>query len=226
MKCAGVSVHSLANQLQWTCHGSNSYLTCSLHLFPFFFSPGWPQCFSEPNAGGTSFQWLPGDFKCLSNKEQSRRQREEKGPATIPRPSFTNYAEYLLTGGLSLCLLSHLTPLIFPPFNIPSLSTLLCCSLPHAVERKLLAPPGKRRRQKKRRIKRIRRKMGESLAQALISETFQSDKTDDEKVIRVKVRSWASYLLLSCRTSSIGIFWGPVRALLWLPKWKRLSKIV
>lgn len=119
MKCAGVSVHSLANQLQWTCHGSNSYLTCSLHLFPFFFSPGWPQCFSEPNAGGTSFQWLPGDFKCLSNKEQSRRQGEEKGPATIPRPSFTNYAEYLLTGGLSLCLLSHLTPLIFPPLQHP-----------------------------------------------------------------------------------------------------------
>lgn len=148
--------------------------------------------------------------------EQKTEGRE--GPATIPRPSFTNYAEYLLTGGLSLRLLSHPTPLIFPPFNIPSLSTLLCCSLPHAVERKLLTPPGKWRRQKKRRI---RRKIRESLAQALIWKIFHSDKTDDEKVIRVKVRSWASYLLLSCRNSSIRIldfFWEPVGESLPLPK--------
>ncbi|KAG8001638.1 hypothetical protein GBF38_007386, partial [Nibea albiflora] len=46
----------------------------------------------------TSFQRLPGDFKYLSNKERRRRQeRREGGPATIPRPSFTNYTEYLLT---------------------------------------------------------------------------------------------------------------------------------
>lgn len=65
-------------------HGSDSYLTC-VKFSSFFLSPGWPPSSSEPNTEATSFQRLPGDFKYLSNKEQRRRQREEKGAPLLSR---------------------------------------------------------------------------------------------------------------------------------------------
>lgn len=67
------------------------------------------------------FQRLPGDFKCSSNtKSRAVGAGGGSGGGTVPRPSFTNYAEYPLTGGLSPCLLSR--PTTLPLFrNIPSL---------------------------------------------------------------------------------------------------------
>lgn len=49
---------------------------------------------------------------CLatSNACQTKSRAVRGRGATIPRPSFTNYAEYLLTGGLSLRLLSRPPP--------------------------------------------------------------------------------------------------------------------
>lgn len=41
------------------------------------------------------------------------KRENGRGGGTIPRPSFTNYAEYLLTSGLSPCLRSH--PTLPPP---------------------------------------------------------------------------------------------------------------
>lgn len=196
MKCTRVAAHSSANHLHWTCQGSESYLTCVLFTSSlFFYSPGWPLSFSEPNKGATSFQRLPGDFKYSSNTEAEQKTERREGAPLLSRglrlPIILSTCWQV--GCHSVCLATQLPS--SSPFNIPSLSIPLCYSLPRAVERKLLAPPGKRKRQKKGRIKRVWRKTAESLASrlftALIWETFKSDKTDDEKVIRVKVRSWA-----------------------------------
>lgn len=64
---------------------------------------------------------------CLatSNACQTKSRAVRGRGATIPRPSFTNYAEYLLTGGLSPRLLRR----PHPPDSIPSLPALLGCEL-------------------------------------------------------------------------------------------------
>lgn len=146
-----------------------------------------------------SFQRLPGDFKCLSNKEQSRRQREEKGPLLsrglrLPIMLSTCWQ----VGCHCVCLATQLPsspPLQHPITFHPALLQLAACC---GAE----APRTFRQMEETKEKDGGRRKIRESLAHALIWEIFHSDKTDDEKVIRVKVRSWTSYLLLSCRNSS------------------------
>lgn len=115
------------------------------------------------------------DCLATSNTCQTKNRAEDRekkrGPATIPRPSFTNYTEYLLTGGLSQCLLSHPTPLIFPPSTSHHFPIPRCYSLPRAAERKLRSTSRqKQRRQKKKKKedkKRIRRKIAKVLAPRL-----------------------------------------------------------
>lgn len=72
---------------------------------------------------------------CLatSNACQTKSRAVRGRGATIPRPSFTNYAEYLLTGGLSLRLLSRPPPTASHHFQPCSVA-----SLPGIAERKLL----------------------------------------------------------------------------------------
>lgn len=169
LKCAGVAVHSMANHLQWTCRVSNSYLTCVLSSSSLFSSP-----LDGLSLNQTRKEQASNDCLATSNTCQTKNRAEDRekrrSPATILRPSFTNYTEYLLTGGLSQCLLSHPTTLIFPPSKSHHFP---CCyvTVYHVLwKRKLLAPLGKRRRQKKRRIKRIRwrrKKIVESLASRL-----------------------------------------------------------
>lgn len=109
---------------------------------------------------------------CLatSNACQTKSRAVRGRGATIPRPSFTNYAEYLLTGGLSPRLLSR--P---PPHSIPSLPALLGCELTGDCGEEA-APPlawrceRRRQREGSSRGEAGRRKVG---AWALIWETFQ-----------------------------------------------------
>lgn len=114
MKCTGITVHSLANS-----PGQRFIFNmCSFHLFSTL-----PSLFFWVRQEGTSFQQLLGNFKYSSTKKRAEDSEKRRGTPTIPRPSFDNYTEYLLTGGLSLCLLSHPTPLTFPlkhPHHFPS----------------------------------------------------------------------------------------------------------
>lgn len=128
MKCTSRAVHSSANHLQWTYQGSNSYLKCSVFFssLSFFSSLLVSLCLS---LNQTRKEQASNDCLVTSNTHQTNNRAEDRekrrGPATIPRPSFTNYTEYLLTGGLSQCLLSHPTPLILPPstsHHVPSRS--------------------------------------------------------------------------------------------------------
>ena len=87
---------------------------CSFLLLPFS-SPLVSLCLS---LNQTRKEQACNDCLATSNTHQTNNRAEDRekrrGPTTNPRPSFTNYTEYLLTGGLSQCLLSHPTPLIFP----------------------------------------------------------------------------------------------------------------
>lgn len=120
---------------------------------------GWPLSRCEQNQEGRSIPTTAWQLQILVKKNREKR----RAPATIPRPSFTNYTEYLLTGGLSQCLLSHPTPPHL--FNIPTLSIPLCY-------RKLLAPPGEEI-QTKRRMKSRSRNIVESLASRLFRFVIQ-----------------------------------------------------
>lgn len=203
MKCTGVAVRSFGSprsvnipRLRFRFHA------CSSHLFPFS-SLLVGRCIS---LNQTRKEQASNDCLATSNTCQTKNRAEDRrkrwGPATIPRPSFTNYTEYLLTGGLSQCLLSHPTPLIFPPSRSHH-------SLPRVVERKLLAPPGKWRRQKKRRIKRIRRKREGSLASRL-ELWFRKHLRATRQMMKRLSRIGEELLQLSCGTSSVGLPWGPV----------------
>lgn len=108
---------------------------------------------------------------CLatSNACQTKSRAVRGRGATIPRPSFTNYAEYLLTGGLSPRLLSP------PPTASHHFQPCSVASLPGIAERKLLlrSPGGASGGDKgkgARRGEAGRRKVGD---RALIWETFQ-----------------------------------------------------
>lgn len=124
---------------------------------------------------------------CLatSNACQTKSRAVRGRGATIPRPSFTNYAEYLLTGGLSPRLLSRPHP---PPQHPITSSPASVASLPGIAERKLLlrSPGGASGGDKgkgARRGEAGRRKVG---ARALIS--GKHFRRDDEKVIGVQVK--------------------------------------
>ncbi len=151
----------------------------------------------------TRKQRASNDCLATSNTCQTQNRAEDRekrrGPATIPRPSFTNYTEYLLTGGLSQCLLSHPTPLIFPlqhPITFhPALLQFTTCRWEEA--------PCTSRQTEETKEKEDKEGVEEDVGkfglktQALIWESFKSDKTEDEKVIRVKVRSWVIYCSLA-----------------------------
>lgn len=141
---------------------------CSFHLFPFS-SLQATLCLS---LNQTRRERASSDCLATSNTHQTKNREKRRGTATIPRPSFTNYSEYLLTGGLSLCLLSHPTPLIFPLQHPPSFSVPLCYSLPCGAERNLLAPPSLEETREKEDME---EDSGEFIfkTQALIWETLQ-----------------------------------------------------
>lgn len=196
MKCTGVAVRRSANHLPRTYRGSDSYLTCVLFT-SFLFSSllvGLRLSLNQTRKEQASNDCLATSNTCQT-KNRAEDREKKRGPATIPRPSFTNYTEYLLTGGLSQCLLSHPTPLIFPPFNIPSLShpALLqfttCCGeeAPQHLKAKTAET-----KEKKKEDKEDTEEDSESFGsetRALIRETFKSEETGDEKVIGAKVRS-------------------------------------
>lgn len=98
--------------------------------------------------------------------EQRRKQIEEKRPCYYPRAFFTNYTEYLLTGGLSQCLLR-------PPTHCFIHYAGAVCLLSEV--KKLLTPSGKWRIQKKNLYPHKEDLESEDrLAHALISEEFRS----------------------------------------------------
>lgn len=149
MKCTGIAVHSLAN-----FPGKRFIFNmCSFHLFPFSFLRA-TLCLS---LNQTRREQASSDCLATSNTHQTKNRAEDRekrrGIATTPRPSFNNYTEYLLTGGLSLCLLSHPTPLIFPlqhPHHFPSCSV----TVYNVVLRGISSHFHAWRKQKKRNIKR------------------------------------------------------------------------
>lgn len=87
------------------------FFSFSCFGFYLFF---WTKQQEKENRLYTPARWLQKTHQKGNKKEEESRSRvKERGPTTIPRPPFTNYTEYLLTGGLSQWLLSHPTSLIF-----------------------------------------------------------------------------------------------------------------
>lgn len=125
----------------------------------------------------------------IKRRTEEKTEKGEGGPTTIPRSSFTNYPEYLLTGRLSQCLPSHPTPLIFPlqhpitshPAPILPAFTARCGEEAPRTSRRTEETRGKKKESEEE------EKTEES--RALIWETVKSDKTDDGELSRVKLRS-------------------------------------
>lgn len=167
MKCTRVAVHSLANHLCWTCQGSKSHLMCSFHLFPYFLLSSLASVFLWTKQGSNELPTTAWRLQILVKHRTEQKTERREGAPLLSRglrlPIILSTCWQV--GCHSVCLATQLPS--SSPFNIPSLSIPLCYSLPRAAERKLLAPPGKRKRQKKRRIKRVWRKMVESLASRL-----------------------------------------------------------